>query len=123
MIKNINANECFKALKESENSKLIDVRTDFEWKSNGYADLTSINQKVNLITWVNENGNVNENFIEEVKNLDINKDTKLFFICKSGVRSNHAGSYINENSISENIFNVEGGMEFGWKISNLPVKI
>ena len=123
MIKNINANECFKALKESENSKLIDVRTDFEWKSNGYADLTSINQKVNLITWVDENGNINEDFIEEVKKLDIKKDAKLFFICKSGVRSNHAGNYINENLISENIFNVEGGMEFGWKVNNLPVSI
>ena len=58
MIKNINANDCFKALKESDNSKLIDVRTNFEWKNNGYADLTSINQKVNLITWVDESGNI-----------------------------------------------------------------
>ena len=48
MIKNINANDCFKALKESDNSKLIDVRTNFEWKNNGYADLTSINQKINF---------------------------------------------------------------------------
>ena len=123
MIKNVNANECFKALKESENSKLIDVRTDFEWKSNGYANLTSINQKVNLITWVNENGNVNENFVKEVKKLDINKDTKLFFICKSGIRSMHAGNFVFEKSISKNIFNVEGGMSFGWKINNLPVTI
>ena len=58
-----------------------------------------------------------------MKKLDIKKDTKLFFICKSGVRSNHAGNYINENLISENIFNVEGGMEFGWKINNLPVSV
>ena len=80
MIKNINANDCFKALKESDNSKLIDVRTNFEWKNNGYADLTSINQKINFITWVDENGNINEHFLEQIKKLDIKNDTKLFFI-------------------------------------------
>lgn len=123
MIKNINANECFKIMKVSEDSRLIDVRTHFEFKDDGYADLTSINQKVNHITWVDKDGNINQSFLEEIKSLNINKDTKLFFICKSGIRSMHAGNFVFEKSISKNIFNVEGGMSFGWKINNLPVTI
>lgn len=122
MIKNITAKECLKALIENNNAKLIDVRTPSEWENDGYADLTSINKKVNLISWTNIDGTYNEEFFMRVKNLGIEKDDMLFIICRSGVRSTHAANYLNDNDISKNIFNLEGGMEFGWKLSNLPIK-
>jgi len=122
MIKNITAKECLKALIENNNAKLIDVRTPSEWENDGYADLTSINKKVNLISWTNIDGTYNEEFFMYIKNLGIEKDDMLFIICRSGVRSTHAANYLNDNFVSKNIFNLEGGMEFGWKISHLPIK-
>ncbi|MDA9980704.1 rhodanese-like domain-containing protein [Pelagibacterales bacterium] len=122
MIKNITAKECLKALKENNNAKLIDVRTPIEWENDGYADLTSINKEVNLISWTNTDGTYNEKFFINIKNLNIEKDDMLFIVCRSGVRSAHAVNYLNDNFVSKNIFNLEGGMEFGWKISHLPIK-
>ena len=37
------------------------------------------------------------------------------------MRSLHAGNLLSENFITNEIFNVEGGMEYGWKLLNLPV--
>lgn len=122
MIKNINAEKAYLSLKENTNSKLIDVRTAAEWKDDGYADLNSIGHEVHFISWVNEDGNPNDLFIEEVKRLNIQADDSLFFICRSGVRSQHAGNFLNSNLKLENVFNIEGGMEFGWKSFNLPLK-
>lgn len=122
MIKNITAKECLKALKENDSAKLIDVRTPSEWENDGYADLTTLDKKVNLISWTNIDGTYNEEFFIKIKNLNIEKDDMLFIVCRSGVRSAHAGNYLNENIVSKNIFNLEGGMEFGWKLSNLPIK-
>lgn len=122
MIKNITAKECLKALKENNNAKLIDVRTPIEWENDGYADLTSINKEVSLISWTNTDGTYNEKFFINIKNLNIEKDDMLFIVCRSGVRSAHAVNYLNDNFVSKNIFNLEGGMEFGWKISHLPIK-
>ena len=101
MIKNITAKECLKALKENNNAKLIDVRTPIEWENDGYADLTSINKEVNLISWTNTDGTYNEKFFINIKNLNIEKDDMLFIVCRSGVRSAHAVNYLNDGNKEE----------------------
>ena len=121
MIKNIKANECFDILKVEETSRLIDVRTNYEWQNDGYADLESIGKKVHLISLTNEDHSHSANFINQINDLDIKTENKIFFICRSGMRSLHAGNLLSENFITNEIFNVEGGMEYGWKLLNLPV--
>ena len=121
MIKNIKANECFDILKVEETSRLIDVRTNYEWQNDGYADLESIGKKVHLISLTNEDHSPSANFINKINDLDIKTENKIFFICRSGMRSLHAGNLLSEDFITNEIFNVEGGMEYGWKLLNLPV--
>ena len=121
MIKNIKANECFDILKVEETSRLIDVRTNYEWQNDGYADLESIGKKVHLISLTNEDHSHSANFINQINDLDIKTENKIFFICRSGMRSLHAGNLLSENFITNEIFNVEGGMEYGWKLLNLPL--
>ena len=121
MIKNIKANECFDILKAEKTSRLIDVRTNYEWQNDGYADLESIGKKVHLISLTNEDHSPSVNFINQINELDIKTENKIFFICRSGMRSLHAGNLLSEDFITNEIFNVEGGMEYGWKLLNLPV--
>ena len=121
MIKNIMANECFDILKTEENSRLIDVRTSHEWQNDGYADLEALGKKVHLISLTNEDHSPSTNFINQINKLDIKPKNKIFFICKSGMRSLHAGSLLYEDFVTKEIFNVEGGMEYGWKHHRLPV--
>ena len=123
MIKNIKANECFDILKVEETSRLIDVRTNYEWQNDGYADLESIGKKVHLISLTNEDHSHSANFINQINDLDIKTENKIFFICRSGIRSLHAGNLLSEDFITNEIFNVEGGMEYGWKLLNLPVSL
>ena len=121
MIKNVKANECFNILREEESSKLIDVRTKYEWQNDGYADLKSIGKKVHLISLNNEDHSPSINFINQINGLDIKPDNKIFFICRSGMRSLYAGNLLYEGFVSKKIFNVEGGMEYGWKYLSLPL--
>jgi rhodanese-related sulfurtransferase len=121
MIKNVKANECFDILREEESSKLIDVRTRYEWQNDGYADLESIGKKIHLISLNNEDHSSSTNFIDQINGLDIKPDNKIFFICRSGMRSLHAGNLLYEDLVTKEIFNVEGGMEYGWKHLCLPL--
>ena len=121
MIKNIMANECFDILKTEESSRLIDVRTSQEWQNDGYADLEALGKKVHLISLTNEDYSPSTNFINQINSLDIKPENKIFFICKSGMRSLHAGNLLYEGFVTKEIFNVEGGMEYGWKHNSLPI--
>ena len=119
MIKNINASECFEILKHNIDAKLIDVRTEEEWENDGYADLTSANKELNFISWSGSD----DQFINDIEKLNINDKEVLFFICRSGVRSTHAINSLLNKFPSNTFYNVEGGMEQGWKLNNLPIKI
>ena len=119
MVKNINAKNCFDTLKKIENSQLIDVRTPREWQNDGCANLISLKKKLYLVTLTDSE---NEFFIQ-IKNLNFNKEEKLFFICRSGIRSANAVSFLINDCMLDNCYNVEGGMEYGWKANNLPMNL
>ena len=51
--------------------------------------------------------------------LEIPKDSNIYFICKSGMRSNLAANMI-ENEGYKSLFNVEDGFTLGWKPKGLP---
>ena len=121
MIKNIKANECFDILKAEETSRLIDVRTNYEWQNDGYADLESIGKKVHLISLTNDDHSPSINFTNQINDLGIKPENKIFFVCRSGIRSLHAANLLSEDFITKEIFNVEGGMEYGWKHLDLPI--
>ena len=117
MVKNINAINCFDTLKKIQNSQLIDVRTPSEWQNDGYADLVSLKKSLYLVTWTEPE----DDFFNQIKNLNFKKEETLFFICRSGIRSANAVNFLINKCMLDSCYNVEGGMEYGWKSANLPM--
>lgn len=124
--------ECWQVLSQEKNSHLIDVRTHIEWQTNGIANLQSIGKETKLISIkLAPNMNYNDNFISDLLRTVSDKTSKLFFLCKSGVRSKEA-AFITSQYGYNNCYNVLYGFESqliqdvagntvgGWKSLNLP---
>ena len=133
-IKNISSRECFEKLSIEVNSQLIDVRTKPEWIYVGVPDLSSINKKVIFVSWqVYPEMGTNKFFENQILESNIIKDNNLYFICRSGNRSNNAAEFLASRGFS-NCFNVIDGFEGklnherhrtlidGWQFNNLPWK-
>ena len=133
-IKNISSRECFEKLSIEVNSQLIDVRTKPEWIYVGVPDLSSINKKVIFVSWqVYPEMGTNKFFENQILESNIKKDNNLYFICRSGNRSNNAAKFLASRGFS-NCFNVIDGFEGkinhesqralidGWQFNNLPWK-
>jgi len=133
-IKNISSQECFEKLSIEVYSHLIDVRTKPEWVYVGVPDLSLINKKVIFISWqVYPKMEINKFFENQILELNIKKDSNLYFMCRSGNRSYSAAEFLVSRGFS-NCFNVIDGFEGklnherqralidGWQFNNLPWK-
>ena len=133
-IKNISSQECFEKLSIEVHSHLIDVRTKPEWVYVGVPDLSSINKNVIFISWqVYPEMKINKFFENQILESSIKKDDNLYFICRSGNRSNNAAKFLTSLGFS-NCINVIDGFEGklnhehqrasidGWQFHNLPWK-
>ena len=131
---NITSVECFDKLSEIFNSYLIDVRTKPEWEFIGIPDLSSLNKKTIFISWhVYPEMKINSLFENQVFESNIEKNDKLFLICRSGKRSFHAAKFLTACDY-KHCFNVTDGFEGdkntlsqrstinGWKYNNFPWK-
>ena len=118
-IQTISSEDCFKKLNEDQNSYLIDVRSPTEWDVDGIPDEDSFEGILFKLAIRNEEGTENLNFIEEFNSLEIPKDSSIYFICKSGGRSNLAANMV-ANEGYKRLFNVEDGFTLGWKPKGLP---
>ena len=122
MPEHISAEKYFQLLKNDNNCHLIDVRMPIELESYGYPEIEGINKNLHFITWSHADGTLNENFLNQLRELNLKNDAKLFFMCKSGVRSQYAGTHVKEHLDNVEVYSVEGGFELGWKSSKLPIK-
>ena len=118
-VSNISSEQCFQKLKENEDSHLVDVRTTEEFKNDGFSDLSSINKTLHKITIVNSDGSPNSNFLSDFSDLNLNKDSEIYFICRSGARSMRAAA-LAAGIGYQNLYNVEDGFTLGWKPKGLP---
>ena len=118
-IQTISSEDCFKKLNEDQNSYLIDVRSPTEWNVDGIPDEDSFDGILFKLAIRNEEGTENSNFIAEFNSLEIPKDSNIYFICKSGGRSNLAANMV-ANEGYKSLFNVEDGFTLGWKPKGLP---
>lgn len=131
-LREIFSDEAFEILKTKKASYLVDVRTSPEWLFSGVSDLSDIGKQVITISWRNyPRMEVNENFLKEIEKRIPDKDSNIFFICKTGGRSLDAAIFCSENGY-ENCFNVTNGFEGdanensqrgkinGWKALSLP---
>ena len=124
------------ALGANPKAVLIDVRTRSEWAFVGMPDLTELGGKPVLVEWQTFPDNrLNPAFVEQVTEqlaaLGADKDSELFFICRSGGRSLMAARAIAAQGYSH-CHNVADGFEgpldqnrqrgtvAGWKAAELP---
>jgi rhodanese-related sulfurtransferase len=76
---------------------LIDVRTRAEWNFVGTPDLSALSRKPVLVEWQSfPDGSLNAAFLDQLvaklDELGADRETELFFICRSGARSRHAAN-------------------------------
>ena len=124
MIKQLAAKDIKSYLMVEPTSVLLDVRTNQEWETIGKPEGEKIGLKTYFLSiQFGEARAFNENFVQDFKNLAINRDRNILTICRSGVRSQFAAELLNkENYTCINISDgFEGNQEnVGWKKCGLP---
>ncbi|MDC3086577.1 rhodanese-like domain-containing protein, partial [Pelagibacteraceae bacterium] len=58
-------------------------------------------------------------WLEDLNRFEIPKDSNIYFICKSGGRSNIAANMVEKEGYKR-LYNVEDGFTLGWKPKGLP---
>ena len=137
-IEEIKSSQAWKLLEQNKNNVLIDVRTIAEFNFVGIADLKTINQESVLLPWRNYpdmaiDSEFNKKLIEILEDKipdHNNKEVKLLFMCRSGVRSLEAANSV--SSLQYSCYNIINGFEGavdkdnhrgninGWKALELP---
>lgn len=135
-VDDVSVQETWRRLEADNGAVLVDVRTRAEWSFVGIADLSALGRKPVLVEWSDfPGGRVNADFAGELAahldTLGAGKETELFFICRSGVRSRNAANAMTAVGWKR-CHNVVGGFEgpldgeghrgrkSGWKAEGLP---
>ncbi|MCB1482851.1 MAG: rhodanese-like domain-containing protein [Rhodobiaceae bacterium] len=130
------ASEAFEALAADPRAQMIDVRTKAEWTFVGVADLSSIGRQTVLAEWqqfpaMAVDPQFAERLTDALAQAGVDRETALFFICRSGARSLAAARAMAQAGFS-NCINVSDGFEGdvdekrhrggvnGWKAAGLP---
>lgn len=133
---NVSVEAAWRRLSERSDTVLIDVRTRAEWSYVGLPDLTSLGKETVLVEWQSFPDNrPNQAFVAELSErlaaLGASRDTELYFICRSGARSQSAAQAMLKAGFTR-CFNVAEGFEGpldevrhrgargGWKSKGLP---
>ena len=125
MTKQILSKEVEDYVKKNPKSVLLDVRTEEEWNVDGKPDGEKIALKTHFITIQFADKTFNQNFIEDFKKLNIEKDHEILAMCMGGVRSQAAAELLTKEGY--NSVNISDGFlgnfeNPGWKNSDLPCK-
>jgi rhodanese-related sulfurtransferase len=122
----------FAALVGNASAQLVDVRTAPEWALVGRPDLASIGKAVHSISWkLYPAFDLNPQFIAQLQAAVPNRQSPLYFLCKTGGRSLDAAIAATAAGYTA-CYNIAGGMEgdmnalrqrgqtTGWKAAKLP---
>jgi rhodanese-related sulfurtransferase len=132
MVENVAPREVWDALLADPEAQLVDVRTDAEWNFVGLPDLSAAGKTPALIPWqIFPTMQVNTGFTDQLKQAGFTPANKIYFLCRSGVRSMAAASAAIAAGFPH-AFNIEDGFEgppdstghrgtvAGWKANDLP---
>ena len=126
MIKQIPSQEIKHYIKNNPKSVLLDVRTKEEWDQIGKPDGDKIGLKTYYLSSQFQGRIINEDFVKEFENLNIDKNFQVLIMCGSGNRSQRAAELLSEKGY--NCLNVSDGFrgdgveKIGWQNNNLPIK-
>ena len=124
MIKQLASKEVEDYIKNNPKSVLLYVRTKEEW-SEGKPDGDKIGLKTYFLSLQFEGQILNQNFVEEFKNLKIDKNYEILITCGTGGRSQRAAEMLTLEGYK--CTNISDGFlgnpeNMGWKNSGLPCK-
>lgn len=132
MIENVTPTQVWTALRTDAQAQVIDVRTDAEWAYVGLPDLTAAGKQPLLIPWqLFPSMQVNAGFTDQMTQAGLTPSHKLFFLCRSGVRS-LAAAQAAQAAGFPHAYNIADGFEgpanedghrgivAGWKAEALP---
>jgi len=125
-------------LKSGKRAALVDVRTTREWDTIGVPDLTTLGTEAIFVEWqMFPSMQVNPDFTrlvaEKLEKMGIGKDDDVFFLCRSGARSQGAASAMTAIGYTRS-YNILAGFEgqpdengqrgkiSGWQADGLPWK-
>ena len=132
MVDNVPPAQVWEALKSDPKAQLVDVRTDAEWTFVGLPDLSPAGKQAVLIQWqVFPDMQVNADFADQLKQARFTPDQHLYFICRSGQRSQaaaqeaQAAGFPHAHNVAEGFEGPPNGSGHrgtvaGWKARNLP---
>ena len=132
----VSVEDAWARLKSDKRSVLIDVRTIAEWAYVGLPDLAGIDKRPVLVEWQGfPDDRLNTAFVERVIEaitpLGADRESELFFICRSGQRSLKAAQamaaagYTRCRNVADGFegpldANRHRGQTVGWKAKGLP---
>jgi len=137
-VKQVTPEEAFEELKKDQNAVLVDVRTFEEFNFVGFVNPSDFGNRMILLPWqlypqMQENAEFASTLAQGLSELGFEdaNETKIFFLCRTGGRSNAAAAF-SQNCGYKNCFNIISGFEGelnsgnhrgqfnGWKASSLP---
>jgi rhodanese-related sulfurtransferase len=132
MVENVAPEQVWEALRSDPQAQLVDVRTDAEWSYVGLPDLMDAEKQPILIPWqVFPTMQVNPDFVRQMKAAGLTPEHRLYFLCRSGVRSLAAAAAAQQAGFPH-AYNIADGFEgppdesghrgqrAGWKAEGLP---
>lgn len=134
--RDVTVSETWERLSHVKNSVLVDVRSVPEWNFVGIPDLSSLGKEPIFLEWqsyptMQVVSDFSDRLVKAIEEVGGDQTTEVYFLCRSGVRSQGAASALTEAGYA-NCFNVVGGFEGphdaerhrgqvdGWKALNLP---
>ena len=125
MIKQLVSKDVEDYIKNNPKSVLLDVRTEEEWNTDGKPDGEKMGLKTYFLSIQFADKSFNQNFIEDFKKLNIQKDSEILTMCMGGVRSQAAAELLTKENYK--CVNISDGFlgnpeNVGWKNSDLPCK-
>ena len=126
----------WKTLSQDPHAILVDVRTHAEWSYVGIPLLDQPDREVLLVEWLSYpemsvHGDFAERLLAELESRNVAKNSPIYFLCRSGVRSQHAAIEMTPKWDGP-CYNVASGFEGdmddalhrsscnGWKHAGLP---
>jgi len=90
--------ETWSSLENTSDALLVDVRTKAEWSFVGIPDLSPLGKQVILQEWRQyPDMSVNESFVANIQDqFEGTVPSKIYFLCRSGVRSLEAAHVVSE---------------------------
>jgi rhodanese-related sulfurtransferase len=130
----ISPSEAWQRLQTEPKAVLVDVRTQPEWVYVGLPALNQANKQTICVSWqVYPSMSQNPEFATELAAQGVGPDNMILFLCRSGVRSAAAATFMSAQGWKQ-CFNVSDGFEGpldsdkhrgglgGWKAEGLPWK-